>query len=325
MLQGKKIILGVCGSIAAYKSAHLTRLLIKAGAEVQVILTSAAHEFITPLTLATVSKKPALTSFSASANGEWNNHVELGIWADIILIAPATANTMAKLANGLCDNLLAATYLSARCPVIFAPAMDLDMYQHPATLAAIDRLKTYGNQIIEAENGELASGLIGPGRMAEPEHIIDALKQHFTKSAELSNKQILITAGPTQEALDPVRYLSNHSTGRMGVEIAKAAADRGAGVTLVLGPSDIDVNHPNINVQRVVSASEMFEACKLVFETQNIAIFTAAVSDYAPNKVETQKLKKKGDTFSLELKKSVDIAKELGKQNQPNNFWSASH
>ncbi|GAG79078.1 unnamed protein product, partial [marine sediment metagenome] len=214
MLPGKKIILGVCGSIAAYKSAQLIRLLKKEGAEVQVIMTSAANDFITPLTLATVSKRPALTHFSKSASGEWNNHIDLGIWADLILIAPATANTMAKLAAGTCDSLLAATYLSARCPVIFAPAMDLDMYQHPATLAAMNKLQQYGNQIIDAEHGELASGLVGTGRMAEPEHIVQILEAHFTDRSSLLDKNVLITAGPTQEALDPVRFIGNHSSGK---------------------------------------------------------------------------------------------------------------
>ena len=320
MLPGKKIILGVCGSIAAYKAAQLIRLLKKEGAEVQVIMTSAAGDFITPLTLATVSKRPALTHFSTSESGEWNNHVDLGIWADLILIAPATANTMAKLAAGICDNLLAATYLSARCPVIFAPAMDLDMYQHPATLAAMNKLQQYGNQIIDAEHGELASGLIGTGRMAEPEHIVQFIEAHFTNRSSLLGKNILITAGPTQEALDPVRFIGNHSSGKMGVEIAKMAASHGASVTLILGPGDIEVRHAHITVNRVTSAAQMFDACNQVFENQDVIIFAAAVADYTPAKVHQQKIKKKNNTISLDLKKTTDIAKTLGQKKATNQF-----
>lgn len=320
MLQGKKIILGVCGSIAAYKSAQLTRLLIKEGAEVQVIMTSAAGEFITPLTLATVSKRPALTHFSASESGEWNNHVDLGIWADLLLIAPATANTMAKLAAGICDNLLAATYLSARCPVIFAPAMDLDMYQHPSTIAALEKLQHYGNEIIAAEHGELASGLVGTGRMAEPEHIVNFLLDHFTEQSALQGKKVLITAGPTQEAIDPVRFIGNHSSGKMGVEIAKMAASHGAQVTLILGPSDIVINYANITVTRVTSAADMYDACNLIFASQDVIIFAAAVADYTPTTMQPQKIKKTGSSLTLELKKTTDIAKELGQKKSASQF-----
>jgi phosphopantothenoylcysteine decarboxylase/phosphopantothenate--cysteine ligase len=320
MLQGKKILLGVCGGIAAYKSALLIRLLIKEGAEVQVIMTSAAHEFITPLTLATLSNRPVHTKFSTLETGEWNSHVELGLWADVMLIAPATANTMARLALGVADNLLGATYLSARCPVIFAPAMDLDMYRHPATTANAERLSGYGNLIIEAEHGELASGLVGTGRMAEPENIVAYLHTHFAKKKVLKGKNLLITAGPTYEAIDPVRFIGNHSSGKMGAEIARVAASQGANVTLVLGPGSVEIKESNISVQRVTSASEMFAACDSIFDQQDLIILAAAVADYSPVVTKKQKIKKKGQKLSLELKKTVDIAQSLGERKSQGQF-----
>lgn len=312
-LKHKKILLGVSGSIAAYKAAFLTRLLIKEGAEVKVILTEAAAGFITPLTLATLSKNPVLTSFVKNDQGEWNNHVELGLWADAFLIAPATAKTMGECANGLADNLLVATYLSARCPVFFAPAMDLDMYQHGSTKANIEKLQSFGNQIIEAESGELASGLSGQGRLAEPERIVAKLVRHFAHKPVLKNKQVLITAGPTQEAIDPVRFISNHSSGKMGTAIAEAFYNAGAKVTMVAGPLSVSVPE-GIEVIPVKSAQEMYEATRKYFAESHIIIFTAAVADYAAAEVASQKIKKKSDEMSIELIKTIDIAGTLGKE-----------
>lgn len=314
MLQGKRIVLGVCGSIAAYKSALLTRLLVKEGAEVKVILTISATQFITPLTLATLSKNPVLSEFKKDDTGEWNNHVELGLWADIIIIAPASANTIAKMANGLCDNLLLATYLSARCPVAVAPAMDLDMYVHPSTKNNIRSVINYGNVIIEATHGELASGLIGTGRMAEPEQIVEEIKTLFGPPNRLKNKKVLITAGPTHEALDPVRFIGNNSSGKMGYAIAEEVARQGGNVHLVSGPTNLDVSHPNITLEKVLSAEEMYKACLRQFETTDISILAAAVADYRPAQLASQKIKKKSDTLTLELVKTHDIAKELGKK-----------
>lgn len=314
MLEGKKIILGVTGSIAAYKAAFFVRLLVKEGAEVKVIMTKASHDFITPTTLATLSKNPALTAFTKNEAGEWNNHVDLGLWADLMIIAPASANTLGKMANGLCDNLLLATYLSARCPVFFAPAMDLDMYQHPAVLHNIERLKSFGNHMIEAEHGELASGLIGTGRMAEPEQMVARLKDHFSAVKPLANKRVLITAGPTYEAIDPVRFIGNHSTGKMGFALAEEAAGRGAKVTLVSGPTHLGVTHPNIDLVRVQSGSEMYEACLKVNHEADVNILAAAVADYAPRNVATQKIKKNTSEMSIDLVKTTDIAKELGER-----------
>lgn len=318
-LQHKKILLGVSGSIAAYKAAFLTRLLIKEGAEVKVILTKAAAEFITPLTLATLSKNPVLTSFVKNEQGEWNNHVELGLWADVMLIAPATAKTMGECANGIADNLLVATYLSARCPVFFAPAMDLDMYQHGSTKVNIEKLQSFGNQIIEAESGELASGLSGQGRLAEPERVVARLIRHFVNKPVLKNKRVLITAGPTQEAIDPVRFISNHSSGKMGVAIAEAFYNAGAEVTLIAGPISVSVPE-GIKVVAVKSAQEMYEATKRHFADSHIIIFTAAVADYAAAEVASQKIKKKSDEMSIELKKTIDIAATLGKEKGEHQF-----
>ncbi len=312
MLEGKKIVLGVCGGIAAYKSALLVRLLVKQGAEVKVIMTSSAQTFISPLTLATLSKNPVLSQFSSSTDGTWNNHVELGLWADALVIAPATANTLAKMAHGNCDNLLLATYLSARCPVLFAPAMDLDMYKHPATRQNIQTLQDYGNLLIPAETGELASGLSGEGRMAEPENIVAALKLHFSKNLKLNGKKVLISAGPTYEAIDPVRFIGNHSTGKMGIALADKARSMGAEVTLVCGPTTVASN-PLIKRINVLSAEEMSEAIHTLFPATDICIMAAAVADYKPSQVATEKMKKKDQPLSLMLEKTQDILGGLGK------------
>lgn len=313
-LSGKKILLGVTGGIAAYKTASLVRLFIKAGAEVQVIMTPSAKDFVTPLTLATLSKKPVYSSFynKKEDSGVWNNHVALGLWADFMLIAPATSNTLAKMATGACDNLLLATYLSAKCPVYFAPAMDLDMYHHPATQQNFKTLQEYGNFMIPSESGELASGLVGKGRMAEPENILSFIQQDLESTKVLSGQKVVITAGPTYEALDPVRFIGNHSSGRMGIELAKRAANLGAEVTLVLGPSSITVDHPNINVVKVVSAKDMFEAVKKVYSNCTIAIASAAVADYRPKTIADQKIKKSDTEFSIPLERTTDILKWMG-------------
>ena len=312
MLKGKKLILGITGSIAAYKAAFFVRLLVKEGAEVKVIVTEAAKDFVTPTTLATLSKNPVLSSFTRGNEGEWNNHVELGLWADAMIVAPASANTLGKMANGLCDNLLLATYLSARCPVFFAPAMDLDMYQHPSVTTNIKKLQRFGNHLIEAEHGELASGLVGQGRMAEPEHMVAILADFFAADKPLSKKKVLITAGPTHEAIDPVRFIGNHSTGKMGFAIAEEAAEKGANVTLVAGPTHLTSQHPGIDLVRVKSGKEMYEACLAVSHEADITILAAAVADYAPREVASQKIKKKTDEMSIDLVKTTDIAKELG-------------
>lgn len=313
MLTGKKIILGVSGSIAAYKSAVLARLLVKAGAEVKVVMTPSAHDFITPLTLSTLSKNPVLTDFSKDSTGQWNNHVDLGLWADAIVIAPASANTLAKMAHGLCDNLLLAVYLSARCPVLFAPAMDLDMLQHPSTQSNLFRLKEFGNILIEPTFGELASGLVGTGRMAEPEEIILKLEQHFSASKKLTGKTVLITAGPTYEALDPVRFIGNHSSGKMGFALAEELANQGASVNLVSGPTQQHTDHPRIAVKKVTSAEEMYTHCKDLFPKADITILAAAVADYRPIEAATQKIKKKEEDITITLTKTHDIAASLGK------------
>tara|TARA_R110000796_G_scaffold159169_4_gene275921 strand:- start:42604 stop:43809 length:1206 start_codon:yes stop_codon:yes gene_type:complete len=321
LLKGKKIILGVTGSIAAYKAAIFVRLLVKEEAEVKVIMTNSACDFITPLTLSTLSKNPVLIDFKKDKTGEWNNHVDLGLWADAIIMAPASANTISKMANGLCDNLLLATYLSARCPVFFAPAMDLDMYQHPSVLANIQKLIGFGNHLIEAEHGELASGLIGQGRMAEPENLVAYLSDFFASKSALSDKKVMITAGPTYEAIDPVRFIGNHSTGKMGFALAEAAANQGAEVTLISGPTHLSVEHSNIKLIRVKSGNEMYEACSKANQFSDINIMAAAVADYAPKTVANQKIKKKGDAMTIELVKTTDIAKSLGaikKSNQLN-------
>ena len=314
MLKNKNILLAVCGSIAAYKAAILTRLLIKSGANVKVIMTKAATEFISPLTLSTLSKNKVFVEFTEGNSGEWNNHVELALWADLLLVAPASANTIAKMANGLCDNLLLATYLSAKCPVYIAPAMDLDMYKHLAFKKNIETLTTFGNHIIDAENGELASGLVGDGRMAEPEHIVAYLNNKLSESLPLYGKTALVTAGPTYEAIDPVRFIGNHSSGKMGFAIAEALANNGAKVILVSGPSSEKITNENVLIQNVVSANEMLEACLNVFPKVNIAVLSAAVADYKPSIVATQKIKKNNSAQLLELTETVDILATLGKE-----------
>ncbi len=317
MLKNKKILVGVSGSIAAYKIAFLTRLLVKEGADVQIVMTQAAKEFVTPLTLATLSKNPVLSEFVKDQTGTWNNHVDLGLWADVILIAPATAHTLAKCANGICDDLLTAVYLSAKCPVMFAPAMDLDMYKHPSTIENLNKLQSFGNQVIKSNFGELASGLVGEGRMAEPEELVETLTKHFSKNELLKGKKVLITAGPTQEPIDPVRFISNHSTGKMGYAIADKFAKAGAEVTLVSGQVALKSPDVSINLVKVRSAKEMYEATKSHFEDADIIVLSAAVADYTPAMVADKKIKKKEDTFNIELTKTVDIAKTLGASKRP--------
>lgn len=312
-LKGKKILLGVSGSIAAYKSAILTRELVKAGAEVKVIMTSKAKEFISPLTLATLSKNPCLVDYTNADQTDWNNHVALGLWGDALLIAPATANTIAKMANGYCDNLLMGVYLSARCPVFVAPAMDEDMYRHASTQTNLEKLRSYNNQIIPVKSGELASGLIGPGRMAEPHEIIEFLNINLNPvQSNLNGKKILITAGPTYESIDPVRYIGNHSTGKMGISLADEANKRGAQVHLILGPSHLLPETKGISITKVTSGQEMLNACQKLFKKVDVAIFSAAVADYTPENAATQKIKKKGHSMDLTLVKTPDIAYEFG-------------
>lgn len=313
MLSGKKVLLGVTGSIAAYKSSFLVRLLIKAGAEVKVVLSPAARDFVTPLTLATLSKNPVLWEYfdKEDDQGQWNNHVDLGLWADMLIIAPATADTLSKMVAGHCDNLLMGVYLSAKCPVYFAPAMDLDMYRHPSTIENIEKLKSYGNHFIPSGSGELASGLVGEGRMAEPEEIVAFIENNLADNSPLNGKRVLISAGPTYEAIDPVRFIGNHSSGKMGIAIANAAAELGAEVTLVLGPSSLQPKE-GVDVIPVQSASEMYEACTQRFENVDIAVMAAAVSDYRPKNVADQKIKKSEDTLNIELVKNPDILFNLG-------------
>ena len=315
-LHGKKILIGITGSIAAYKIASLVRLFKKAGAEVRVIMTPAATAFITPLTLSTLSGNDVLTAVIDTDN--WNNHVELGLWADAYIIAPATANTIAKMANGQCDNLLLAAYLSARCPVYVAPAMDLDMYAHPTTRTNLERLESFGHRIIPAEEGELASGLIGQGRMAEPEHIVDFITEAFRSSGSLAGKNILMTAGPTYEPIDPVRFIGNRSSGKMGMALAEAAANRGANVSLVLGPSAQDSRHPNVTIYRVQTAQEMHEQATALFPECDAAILAAAVADYRPKTAADKKIKKQNNNLTIELVENPDIAQTLGKMKKNN-------
>ncbi|MDQ8054288.1 MAG: bifunctional phosphopantothenoylcysteine decarboxylase/phosphopantothenate--cysteine ligase CoaBC [Pedobacter sp.] len=313
MLNNKKILLGVCGSIAAYKSALLVRALVKAGAEVRVVLTPDATHFITPLTLATLSKNPVYTQYFEAETGVWSNHVELGLWADYLLIAPASANTIGKMANGLCDNLLTAVYLSAKCPVFFAPAMDLDMWKHETTQDNIKRLKSFGHTLIAPNKGELASGLYGEGRMAEPDEIVALLKQEISKNLPLLGKKVLVTAGPTYEAIDPVRFIGNHSSGKMGFALAEEMTALGAEVTLITGPT-AEKTAFNLHRIDVVSANDMLQACTEAFEHCDITIMSAAVADYTPVNVAEQKIKKQDSAFSIELKKTTDILAQLGRQ-----------
>jgi phosphopantothenoylcysteine decarboxylase/phosphopantothenate--cysteine ligase len=315
VLKGKNVLLGISGGIAAYKTASLVRLIIKAGAHVQVVMTPASVDFVTPLTLSTLSKNPVFSTFydKEDENATWNNHVELAIWADFMLIAPATANTISKMASGTCDNLLMATYLSAKCPVYFAPAMDLDMYIHPTSINNFDTLKAFGNIIIPAESGELASGLSGEGRMAEPENIVQFIENDILSKLPLKGKKILVTAGPTYEAIDPVRFIGNHSTGKMGYDIAIAAANLGAEVVLISGPTHLQLNHSLITIIRVTSADEMYNASHKFFISSDVVIAAAAVADYKPKNVALQKIKKEETTFTLELEKNKDILLSLGK------------
>lgn len=310
-LAGKNIVIAVCGSIAAYKIASLIRLLVKAEAKVNVVMSKEATAFITPLTLSTLSKTPVLIDYYQPNTGEWNNHVEIALNADYILVAPATANTISKMANGLCDNLLTAVYLSAKCPVLFAPAMDLDMWKHPSTQSNIKKLGSYGNILIHPGNGELASGLIGEGRMAEPEEIMDFLVKFSERGLALSGKKALVSAGPTYEAIDPVRFIGNHSSGKMGYAIAAQLKELGADVTLISGPCALK-NPEGVLKISVTSAAEMLVACEEHFQAADIVVMSAAVADYTPINVATQKIKKKENEFAIELKKTVDILATLG-------------
>ena len=316
MLKGKHILIGITGGIAAYKTATIIRLLVKDGAEVKVVMTAGAKEFITPLTIATLAKNPVLTDFFNAENGDWNSHVDLGLWADLFLIAPATANSIGKMANGIADNLLLTTYLSARCPVFIAPSMDMDMLNHPSTIINIETLKAFGNSIIEPSSGELASGLTGKGRMAEPEEILKEIQNFFSKKKSqgpLKGKQILINAGPTREPIDPVRFISNYSSGKMGIALADAAAGYGADVELVLGPVDIAPSDSRIKIIHVTTAASMADECISRFSHCDIAILSAAVADFTPAEVKEEKIKKDGKKFVLNLKPTADIADVLGK------------
>ena len=312
MLKGKKIILGITGSIAAYKSVFLLRLLLQEGAEVKVIMTPAAKDFITPLTLSTLSKNPVLTELFDEQS--WSNHVMLGRWADLFVIAPLSCNTLAKMAQGNCDNLLLAVYLSAICPVAVAPAMDEDMWKHTSTKENLQRLKSFGNNIIPVGNGALASGLHGEGRMAEPEQILEFIKEHFSVANELQGKKVLVTAGPTYEPIDPVRFIGNHSSGKMGIAIANELCNRGAEVTLILGPTKETVNNSSISIIKVSTALEMYEAVENRFDITDLTIMAAAVADYTPVKQATQKIKKNEAGLSLDLIKTRDILKAIGER-----------
>ena len=321
MLSGKKIILGVSGSIAAYKAAYLVRDLVKSGADVKVILTKAASDFITPLTFSTLSKNSVYTEFYNAESGDWHNHVDLGLWADLMLIAPASANTISKMANGICDNFLLATYLSAKCPVFTAPAMDLDMYAHAATQDNIVKLKEHGVSIIDAEDGELASGLIGKGRLAEPDTIVNVVSSFLEKKKDFLNKSILITSGPTIEKIDPVRFISNHSSGKMGSALANEFTERGASVTVVSGPVSHEVVYNASRIEQINSAEEMYQASKKHSINADIVIFAAAVADYTPRAVADQKIKKAGSEMAIELIKTKDIAFELGKNKKEGQLF----
>ena len=316
ILDGKNILICISGGIAAYKINFLIRDLIKKGAEVQILTTPSAENFVSKLTLSTLSKNPVFSDFY-SENGTWNNHVEFALWADLILIAPCTANTLAKMIHGICDNLVIATYMSAKCPVFIVPAMDLDMYQHPSTQQNLEMAEDFGHFIIPAETGELASGLVGQGRMAEPETITKKIEEFFTKETHektLLGKTVLITAGPTYEAIDPVRFIGNHSSGKMGFSIAEEAANRGAKVILISGPSSEKTHHQNIEIHRVTSAKEMFEEVFKHYENVDIAIASAAVADYAPKEIAKEKIKKNDDSLTIELVKNPDILKTMGER-----------
>ena len=319
MLRNRKIIIGVTGSIAAFKVPPLIRLLVKEEALVQVVMTPAAHDFVTPLTLATLSGQAVLTEPFNQDDGDWNSHVELGLWADLLLIVPASANTMAKMANGIADNLLLTTYLSARCPVFFAPAMDLDMYNHPTTQQNIEKLQSSGNHLIAPAEGELASGLCGAGRMEEPENIVGQLKDYFSKGWDFPGKKILVTAGPTYEGIDPVRFISNYSSGRMGYAIAGEFAERGGDVTLISGPGSLNAPD-NLNLVKIKTAGEMHEECMRHFAESDIIVMAAAVADYTPEQISGEKIKKSDDEMVIRLKPTTDILAEMGKKKGKEQF-----
>ncbi len=319
-LEGKKIILGITGSIAAYKAAMLLRLLVKEGAEVQVVITAAGKEFITPVTLSALSGKPVISEFFGANDGTWNSHVDLGLWADIMLVAPATASTVSKMANGLADNMLVTTYMSAKCPVYVAPAMDLDMFAHPSTKKNIEILKSYGNIIIEPATGELASGLTGKGRMEEPENILEIIVEHFAEKGALIGKTFLVTAGPTFEKIDPVRFIGNYSSGKMGYAIAEQLSACGAEVILVSGPVSVTTNKSNIKIVKVESASEMYAECISRFPETDGAVMCAAVADFTPVNVENQKTKRGNENWNLELRPTLDISQALGEVKKENQI-----
>ena len=314
MLENKKIVLGVTGSIAAYKACILARLLIKKGAEVQVVMTPSAKEFSTPLTLATLTQKPVVSEFFDRRDGSWHSHVSLGLWADAMLVAPASASTIGKMANGIADNMLVTTYLSMKAPVFVAPAMDLDMYAHPSTQANLQKLQSYGNHIIEPGTGFLASKLEGKGRMEEPEKIVEVLEQYFAKQQKLAGKKVLITAGPTYEKIDPVRFIGNYSSGKMGLALAEVCAEQGAEVTLICGPVMLQANHPNIKRIDVESAQQMYEVSIKHFPKADICILCAAVADFTPKTTADKKIKRKGDDLTIKLQPTQDIAAALGAQ-----------
>ena len=319
VLNGQNVLLGISASIAAYKSAELVRCFVKLGANVRVVQTPSSKEFVTPLTLSTLSKNPVLSTLTKEEDKDvWNNHVEIGLWADIFVIAPASSNTLSKMSSGECDNLLLTTYMSAKCPVFFAPAMDLDMYKHPSTITNIEKLISYGNFLIPPGDGELASGLVGKGRMAEPYEIVSFIIDQLYSNLPLSGKKVLLTAGPTYEAIDPVRFIGNHSSGKMGVALANKLAAMGAMVDLVIGPCNMQTDHPNINRVDVVSSVQMLEACDAVYQKMDIAISSAAVADYKPKSVASSKIKKKDNNLNIDLEPTVDILKHLGdnKKNQ---------
>ena len=320
MIKGKKIVLGITGSIAAYKAAVLARALIKKGAEVQIVITPAGKEFITPLTLSTITSKPVISEFFARRDGTWHSHVDLGLWADAMVIAPATASTIGKMANGIADNMLITTYLSMKAPVFVAPAMDLDMYAHPSTQKNLDTLRSYGNVIIEPAEGELASHLVGKGRMEEPEKIVEVLENFFTEGMDLKGKKIMITAGPTYEKIDPVRFIGNYSSGKMGYALAECCAERGAEVILVSGPVSITEKHPNIRKISVESAEEMYQAAVREFTGSDAAILCAAVADFTPESQSEQKIKREKEDLVLRLRPTHDIAAALGKLKKENQI-----
>lgn len=319
-MKGKKIVLGITGSIAAYKAAVLTRLLIKKGAEVQIVITPAGKEFITPITLSALTSKPVISEFFSQRDGTWHSHVDLGLWADAMVIAPATASTIGKMAHGIADNMLVTTYLSMKAPVFVAPAMDLDMFAHPSTQHNLDILRSYGNHIIEPASGKLASHLVGKGRMEEPEKIVEALENFFAKQEDLKGKKVMITAGPTYEKIDPVRFIGNYSSGKMGYALAEVCAERGAEVTLISGPVNLNVSHPNIHRIDVESAEQMYQAAKEAYAQADAGILCAAVADFTPEQTADHKIKREKDDLVLRLKPTQDIAAALGKEKKPHQL-----